>query len=430
MHIAYTFYDRPNYTAGPRINALRLLPELKRRGHRVSAIVGYHGSCPAKDILERQGVTVYELCWCRYTEDQIDLLRNALVDCNPDAYVPNISTSGCFAARFLRDAGRPTVAGHLSNDDYNWGMAERFCRAGDEWATSALFCMGRELGDIVRGWRPARTRVVDICHGVPMPEETAKVEGSLRLVFSGRLEDRQKRIMDVVSAISKVLSRYPDAQAKLIGDGSRREDVQAFFEKHDQAHRVEITGFVSPDTVQSLMQWGNTLILLSDFEGVPGAVMDGMAVGLVPVCLDIDGGLRELVVHGSTGLLVHDRDDDFQNTINRLHSDISLRKELAANARSHIAKGFSLEVAADRWEALLESLMAEAGPRKPIRFPRNYGLPEPHPQLASEDLRRPPTMRPSLRQRASVMVPEIAKRVIRKVAASTKPRKPTNGHDG
>jgi glycosyltransferase involved in cell wall biosynthesis len=53
----------------------------------------------------------------------------------------------------------------------------------------------------------------------------------------------------------------------------------------------------------------NILILLSDYEGTPGAVMDGMACGLVPVCTDISGGVQELVIPDQTGLLVRDRGD-------------------------------------------------------------------------------------------------------------------------
>ena len=55
MKIAYIFYDRPNYTAGPKINALRVLPELARRGHDVAALVLYRESFPSGPELQQQG---------------------------------------------------------------------------------------------------------------------------------------------------------------------------------------------------------------------------------------------------------------------------------------------------------------------------------------------------------------------------------------
>jgi hypothetical protein len=121
--------------------------------------------------------------------------------------------------------------------------------------------------------------------------------------------------------------------------------------------------------------------------------MDGMACGLVPVCLDIPGGLRELVIHEETGLLVTDREQSFQNAISRLGQDIALRRRLSANARNHSEKQFSLKVAADRWEQLCSDLLAHAGPRRPIRFPSEPVLPPPHPGFGLEDKRRPSLQR-------------------------------------
>lgn len=387
--MSYMFYDRPNYCAGPRVNALRLLPELVRRGHDVTALIGYQRACPAKSLLEKQGVRVCATPWPSFVEEQVAWIYEVLEKQQPDIFVPNISVSGCYAARFVREAGRATVAGHLSDDRFNWAMAERFCKAGDEWAVSGMFCMGKELAQAVCGWNPCRTHVVDISHGVPMPHTTVVDDDTLRLVYAGRLEDQQKRICDVVGSMVTTLRRYPTATAKIIGDGSQRGAVEEIILRSGVADRFELTGFVWPDRVQNELLSGNLLILLSDFEGVPGSVMDGMACGLVPVCLDIRGGLRELVIHEETGLLVSDREQSFQNAISRLGRDSALRRRLSANARNHIENGFSLKVAADRWEQLCSDLLANAGPRRPIRFPSKPVLPPPSPGIAREDKRKP-----------------------------------------
>ena len=389
FRIAYLFYDAPNYCAGPRINALRLLPELARRGHDVTALIGYHQACQAKAVLESQGVRVHAVQWPRFVEDQIAWLYRCLEAEQPDVFVPNISVSGCYAARYLREGGVPTIAGHLSDDAFNWGMAERFCKLGDDWAVSGLFCMGTELARIVRSWNPERTKIVEIPHGVPLPSETADPTGPIRLVFAGRLEERQKRIGETAKSIVNVLKRDPAATAKIIGDGSQRSTLEAHIKQSGVADRIELTGFVTPDRVHDAMLTGNVLILLSDFEGVPGAVMDGMACGLVPVCLDLPGGLRELVVGEETGLLVTDRGPSFQNAILRLGRDVELRLRLSANARKHIETGFSLRVAADRWERLFCELSMDAGSRRPVHFPSRPVLPPPYPGIVREDQRRP-----------------------------------------
>jgi colanic acid/amylovoran biosynthesis glycosyltransferase len=43
---------------------------------------------------------------------------------------------------------------------------------------------------------------------------------------------------------------------------------------------------------------------MSDFEGLPVALLEGMAAGVVPVVRSIPSGIPELVHHEKTGLLV------------------------------------------------------------------------------------------------------------------------------
>ncbi len=381
------FYDAPGSTAGPRINALRILPQLANRGWDVHAIIGYYASCPAADSLIAGGVTPHPIEWPFFCEDQVAEVQRRLLAIDPDVFVPNISASGCYVARFLREAGRPTIAGHLSDDIFNWAMAERFCRLGDDYAVSALFCMGRSLGDIVRGWSPARTQVVDISPGVPLSETTAKLDGPLRMVYAGRLEDEQKRICDLVAALIRVMRKFPDAESLIIGQGSKDGEIRSLVREAGQESRFHFTGYVAPDHVQSEMQWGNTLVLLSDYEGIPAAVMDGMSAGLVPVCLSIPGGLQEIVIDGKTGLLVRNRTDDFAAAIERLALDIPLRQRLSAAARAHIEKSYSLPATVDAWEKLMFELIRNST-RRHIQFPSGTWLPAKVPAFADQDVRR------------------------------------------
>jgi glycosyltransferase involved in cell wall biosynthesis len=398
------FYDRPNYCAGPTINARRLLPTLARRGYEVTALVGYLFECPSREFLEGQGVAVRAVQWPEWVEDQVLWLRKQLAAVDPDLFVPNISVSGCYAARYAREAGRPTIAGHLSDDEFNWGMAERFVRHQDEWAVSAMFCMSDALSDTVRAWQPARTIVKTIPHGVPLSGTPVDPSGPLRLVYAGRVVQPQKRIHELVDAMIDAAGRHPQLTAKIIGDGSERAAIQRRVAASRFADRFQFTGYVEPGRVQEEMLDSNVFILLSDFEGVPGAVMDAMACGLVPVCLDISGGLRELVIHEETGLLVSDRGEDFQRALGRLAGDDDLRRRLSTNARRHIVKAFTLDAAADRWEELFAEVWASAGPRLPIRFPRNLTwLPAPYPALLREDRRRPPLSQRAIRRSRRAM---------------------------
>jgi glycosyltransferase involved in cell wall biosynthesis len=389
LKLTFLFYDSPNYTGGPKVNACRLLPELVNRGYQVTALISYTTACPSRKFLEDRGVEVRAVVWPLFVEDQLQWLYEQLADIGPDVFVPGCSVSGCYAGRYLREAGRPTIASHRSVDEFNWGLAERFCKNEDEWAVSGLFCVSERLTDAVRRWKPHRTIVHTIPSGVPLPSRTADPSGPLRLVYAGRLEQHPKRILDLISGIMDAMRRDPQLTAKLVGDGSQRAVLEQQITASPYAHRFGVTGLVPPEKLQDELLDRNVFVLVSDFEGVPGAVMDAMACGLVPVCLDAPGGLRELVIHEETGLLINDRGKSLHDAIERLAADADLRHRLSANARKHIEKGFSIEVTVARWEQLFSEVLAAAGPRRAIRFPQKPVLPPPYASIARDDTRRP-----------------------------------------
>ena len=106
---------------------------------------------------------------------------------------------------------------------------------------------------------------------------------------------------------------------------------------------------MSPPFCKSGCSEAHVLVLLSDFEGLPIALMEGMACGLVPVCFKMRSGIPELVEDGVTGLLVSDRGDEFVRAIARLHNDRNLWERLSLSARSRIAADYSLNACAEKW---------------------------------------------------------------------------------
>lgn len=393
MRIAFLAYDRPNYQGGPIVNARRLLPELCRRGHEVHALLIYHQGVPSAPVLQVKGVIVHACPFPQATEDGIDWILRVLARIEPDVFVPNSSVAGWFAARWLQAAGIPTVAAHRSEDAFHAAMAEQFVFDDPVWAVSGLVCVSQGIHDYIAARQPSATRLCVIPSGVPVPEQAATSDAeSLRLVFVGRLVQEQKRIFDLIDAFARALNHLPEVSAHLIGTAGPAEEmaVVQHIAGHALGERLQWQGPLEPDALHEALKHYHVLVLLSDYEGTPGAVMDGMACGLVPVCLDIPGGVRELVRHEETGLLVNDRGANFVAAIERLATDTILRQCLAVNARRHIEQNFSLSVAADRWESFLGELIQEAGPRRTIRRPRQYDLPPVLPGLAREDRRRLP----------------------------------------
>jgi hypothetical protein len=145
--------------------------------------------------------------------------------------------------------------------------------------------------------------------------------------------------------------------------------------------RVKLLGWVDNAQIYHLLAQCHSLILLSDYEGMPVCVMEAMAAGVVPICLDTQSGIRETIEHGVNGLIVKDRATDFVAAVSGLQSDITKWRELSFAARETARRRFSIEECARQWIDLLENLHRPSPARAQFKGPRVLQLPPPDPKF-------------------------------------------------
>ncbi|MFM7831780.1 MAG: glycosyltransferase, partial [Planctomycetaceae bacterium] len=104
---------------------------------------------------------------------------------------------------------------------------------------------------------------------------------------------------------------------------------------------------------QAQLSTADVLLLLSDYEGLPIALLEAMACGLVPIVSKMRSGIPELIQHMVNGIVVDDRSDSVLNSVRMLNADPELRQRLSAAARNTVLERFSHQRCADGWETLL-----------------------------------------------------------------------------
>ena len=67
---------------------------------------------------------------------------------------------------------------------------------------------------------------------------------------------------------------------------------------------VKFWGRLSPEAVREALQQIDVLLLLSDSEGLPLALLEAMGHGVAPIVTNLEGGLTEVVQDGHNGFLV------------------------------------------------------------------------------------------------------------------------------
>jgi glycosyltransferase involved in cell wall biosynthesis len=193
---------------------------------------------------------------------------------------------------------------------------------------------------------------------VPTPVVVGPLERAARpnlIVFLGRLR-AEKGIYDLLDAVSQLRGAVPDVRLACAGDGERAA-VARYAERLGIADAVKLTGWAGPSAKRALLESAAVYALPSYVEGMPVELLEAMAAG-VPVVASPVGGIPEVVVDGTSGLLAAPGDSaTLQRHLRRLLLDRSLAERIGAAGRETVRARFSPE----RALPVLEELYAEIG---------------------------------------------------------------------
>ena len=391
MKVAFATYDAPGDIGGVSSWMQRVLPLLQGAGVAVEVHVMSVGGQPGVNCtyFEERGIPVRWIPWQRHAPYAVRAFLRFLEEGQPDVYVPNCIVPAYFAAGYARRSGIPTVGILHSDDPFYWGLVDEFIKGPAEFRLSAVVPVSAflesEVSSIAKALGVAVRRIG--C-GVPVPNKSTQSPGTaFRLVYVGRLIEEQKRSTDVAVALCEVVRRNPNLEAWILGDGPAREAVEGIIQQKGLGARVRLLGRVDNADVFEILAQCHGLALLSDYEGLSVSMLEAMATGVVPICLDMRSGIREAVQHGVNGLIVKDRAEDFFTSVEALQGDLAWWKKLSIAARQTVCERYSIENCARQWVDLVQGLyMGRAAPT-PFKRPPVLRLPPPNPKFGDHDIR-------------------------------------------
>jgi glycosyltransferase involved in cell wall biosynthesis len=391
LKILILIYENGSKINGPIVNQERIIPCFKEEGMIVQCLCLYHHATPVADRLEHSGIPLRRLPAGKDTAVTVKWILTEAKDFSPDIFITDWIAPGWYASRWLRRSGVHCIGSVQSDDEYFWSLVRRFLGGTRKSSPiSAVWCLSRRLASRVGEYASSYGgRIRFIPSGVPIEGQVKPEISSIKMVYVGRIEVRQKQIIQTVLAMCNAVKSLPDATAGLFGNGPDEDTVTQLIKKEGCSQRVTLYGAVTPFQIQDHLRDFNVMVLLSDYEGTPGALLDGMAMGLVPVCLHCPGGIEEVVVDGKTGILVSDRQEGFLAAIHQLAADNEMLQELSRNAQEHVRAEYTLSRTIDRWLDLFRDLMSDQLPKRQVRVPHKISLPPIDPDMAGFDFRMP-----------------------------------------
>jgi glycosyltransferase involved in cell wall biosynthesis len=157
--------------------------------------------------------------------------------------------------------------------------------------------------------------------GVDLPARVADEAEPPEVLYAGRLSP-EKGVRELVAAADGI-------PLVVAGDGPLRDEVPGAL------------GFVPHDELERLYERAAVVACPSRREGFGVVCAEAMAYGRPVVAGDV-GGLRDLVVHEETGLLVPPGDvEALRTALHRLLGDADLRRRFGEAGRARIAEHFT-----------------------------------------------------------------------------------------
>lgn len=229
------------------------------------------------------------------------------------------------------------------------------CRAAD----AVVATTGAMAGDLVRrhGLDARKVEVIPnyvLTHRAPAaPYQRAPG----LILYAGQLVAR-KRVDVLVRAVALL---PPDLRQRvtleIAGEGPERRGLQALAAQTRAP--VRFVPRMPHDDLLARMADCAIYVQASELEGHPKTVLEAMAAGCPVVVADAPG-LREVVVHGRTGLCVPADPPNFSRAVESLLGDEEKRTSLGESAAEHVRAELSLDLIVPRELAVYRAALARA----------------------------------------------------------------------
>jgi glycosyltransferase involved in cell wall biosynthesis len=171
-----------------------------------------------------------------------------------------------------------------------------------------------------------------------------------------RADERYKGMDTLITALPRLLTRWPELQLAAVGDGDDREWLEDLADETGVHRHVHFLSRLSYAELAACYGHCDIFALPSRGEGFGLVYLEAMACGK-PVIGGAHGGAPEVIEDGKTGYLVpHGDAAQLATAIETLLKDPQLREEMGRRGRQRVENEFRFSVFAKSLRKILREL--------------------------------------------------------------------------
>ena len=180
----------------------------------------------------------------------------------------------------------------------------------------------------------------------------------VRLIYIGRLA-AGKGLLETIEALALARGNGVAARLVIVGNGPEGARLRAQVRELGLEREVRFAGRAVGEDKVLLLSQSDALCLASHSEGLPYALLEAMAAGVVPIVTRV-GGIPDVVQEGVHGMFVPAGDADaIARAIETLSHDRASLARMSAACRKRIAAVYSIQRVAAGFAGLYASLCTQ-----------------------------------------------------------------------
>lgn len=176
------------------------------------------------------------------------------------------------------------------------------------------------------------------------------------VVTAARLAS-QKNLMLLIGAFRAYSKTHPDWKLIIYGEGPERERLE-----NAAGELLNGTVFLPGENKElaEAIRMAGMFVLSSDYEGMPNALIEAMALGIPCVSTDCPvGGPASLIQQEENGILVRTGDAaGMTDAMSRIADDPALAASIGKNAEQ-IRRRLEIGAVADKWRSYIEKVIED-----------------------------------------------------------------------
>ena len=173
------------------------------------------------------------------------------------------------------------------------------------------------------------------------------------IVSVGKLM-KQKNQKLLIEAFRDINEKYEGYKLFIYGEGELRSELTSLIEQYNLTNKVFLKGNV--ENIKDEIYKAKMFIMTSDYEGMPNALMEAMALGLPCISTDCPcGGPKFLIENEQNGLLFEVGNKiELEEKMTMIIEDQYFAEKLGSNA-SKISEKLSPDIINRNWENYIYS---------------------------------------------------------------------------